>query len=166
MSGLKVNFTDQEADSKALDFDPIPAGKYYARLTKCEDKECGPESKNPGKPFWALTFTVQDGEFENRKVFSNCMLFAGALYTLSQLMKSTGNEAAIKTGNIPDGQTLISKEVILTVAKVRDRYKEENEGTSPLFKNEVKGISPFTGDSPSAKVGKTSTGKGAGSLLP
>lgn len=40
MTGFKVNFSTEEASSEALDFDAIPSGKYYARITDVTDKEC------------------------------------------------------------------------------------------------------------------------------
>lgn len=165
MAGLKVNFSDQEASSEVLDFDAIPTGKYYARITDVEDRECGPESKNQGKPYWNIEFTIQDGKFEDRRVWTNCMLFDGALYTLSQLLKATGHEKAIQTGNIPDGETFISKEVIISVRKMRDKYREDQNGDGePVWKNEVKGISKYEGESPSSGASKAKAG--AGSLLP
>lgn len=165
MTGLKVNFSEQEASSEARDFSAIPSGKYYARITDVEDRECGPESKNAGKPYWNLEFTIQDGDFEDRKVWTNCMLFEGALYTLSQLLKATGNEKAIKTGDIPDGESFVSKEVIISVKKQRDTYREQKDGDGePQWKNEVKGILAFEGTSPSS--GKGAVKAGSGSLLP
>ena len=159
---LKVNFSDQEASSEARSFDPLPTGAYYCRITDVEDRECGPESKNPGKPYWSIEFTIQDGPHEGRKVWTNCMLFNGALYTLAQLLKATGNEKALQTGNIPDGESFVSKEVLINVKKQRDTYAEQRDGDGEVqWKNEVKGIKAYDGASPAGKVKS-----GAGSLLP
>lgn len=161
MAGLKVNFSEQEAQSEGRLFTPVPTGQYYARVTEIELKECGPESKNPGKPFWAVTFTIQDGEYEDRKLWTNAMLFEGALYTTAQLLKATGFEKSLETGTIPDGERLIGKEVTLLVQKQRDAYREkQNADGEPVFKNEVKGIKKYEGG---GSKGKTS---GSGSLLP
>lgn len=162
MAGLQVNFSEQEASSEARSFDPIPSGEYYVRVTDVEDAECGPESKNAGKPYWKIEFTVQDGEHENRKLWTNSMLFEGALYTLAQLLKATGQESALKTGNVPDGQTFVSKELILVVKKERNKYMEDRAGDGEvIWGNEVKGIKAFEGVSPSSKSTATS-----GSVLP
>src|SRR5882757_2825313 len=147
MVGLKVNFSDQEAASEARDFTPVATGKYYARITDVEDKECGPESKNPGKPYWNIKFTIQDGPFENSNVWTNCMLFDGALYTLSQLLKATGHADALKTGKVPDGLDFVGSEVIVSVVKQKDKYKDP-DGTEGLYKSEVKGILAYEGASP------------------
>lgn len=165
---LRVNFSDEEAASEGRSFEPIPSGQYYCRLTDLELKECGPESKNAGKNYWAAEFTVQDGEYEGRKLWTNVMLFDGALYTLAQLLKATGYADALKTGVIPDADDLISKECIVIVKKMRDAYREQRDGDGePQWKNEVKGIKAFDGTSPSPKKGATaSVAAGPGSLLP
>lgn len=161
--GLKINFSDQEAASEARSFDPIPSGEYYCRLTDVEDREVK-EGPNQGKEYWHLEFTVQDGDYQDRKVWTNCMLFEGALYTLAQLMKSTGNEKALQTGNVPDGHTLIGKEVVVIVKKQRDKYAEERDGDGTVqWKNEVKGIKKFEGQTSSKAAVK---GGKASSLLP
>ena len=159
---LKVNFSEQESSSEALSFDPVPTGKYYARVTDITEKECGPESKNPGKPYWAVEFTVQDGEFERRKLWANIMLFEGALYSLVQLLKATGKTEALTSGIVPDADDFISAEVMLNVRKLRDAYAEARDGDGEAqWKNEVKGILPYANAAgiPAKKGGK-------GSLLP
>lgn len=165
---LRVNFSDEEASSEARSFDPLPSGQYYVRVTDIELKECGSESKNSGKPYWALEFTVQDGEYENRKLWTNAMLFDGALYTTAQLLKATGFPKALETGIIPDADDIISKECVVVVKKMRDAYREQRDGDgAPQWKNEVKGIKAFDGTSPSPKKGASGTvSAGAGSLLP
>lgn len=164
MAGLHVNFSDQEAGSEALDFEALPSGKYYCRVTDIELKEVGQDSKNAGKNYWAIEFTVQDGEYENRKLWTNAMLFEGALYTLVQLLKATGHEDAIATGDIPDADEFLSKEVMLNVKKLRDTYRENRDGSDePMWKNEVKGIKAYEGAKTEAP---SKASKGKGTLLP
>jgi hypothetical protein len=171
MAKLKVNFSDQEVTSEARTFEPLPSGEYYVRITEVLDKECGPESKNPGKPYYNVECTVQDGPHEGRKLFTNAMLFDGALYTISQMCKATGFGDRVdpksKTfGDIPDGEEFVSKEAIVVVKKQRDTWAEERDGDGqPQYKNEIKGFKPYQGESPSA-AGHKQTKAGAGSLLP
>ena len=161
MSNLRVNFSDEEASSEAFSFEPMPSGKYHVAITEWEMRTSKSEKHN-GKPYWALTLTVQNGPYENRKLWTNCMLFEGALYTLSQLLKATGHEDAIKTGEIPDEDTFISAPVTLNVRKMRDTYREEQNGDGEvLWKNEVKGILK-----PAEDVSKAKGKSGKGSLLP
>jgi hypothetical protein len=167
-SGIHVNFTDQEASSEARDFDPLPTGKYNVYITDIELKESTSE-KNFGKPYWAMEFTVADGPYVDRKLWTNCMLFDGALYTLSQLLKATGHEDAIKTGKIPDAETFIGQQVVVSAKKEINKYAMNKERESGIenpevqYRTEVKGIKPF--GSSTAPSATASTGK-KNSLLP
>jgi hypothetical protein len=138
---LRVNFTDKEAESKALD--PFPRGNYHLVITDAEVARCGPESKNPGKPYWKLTLTVQEGPYDGRKVWDNCMLFNGALYTLSQLMKALGNDIEEGSFKLPTTQSLIGQHVIGKV-----RIKPESGQYDA--RNEIKGYLEYTGKTPAA----------------
>jgi len=159
-SKLKLNFSSEEASSEAMDFDPIPTGKYWVKITEVEDRECGPQSKNPGKPYWNVELTVQDGDYELRKLWANVMLFEGALYSLSQLVKALGYDVNNSKGfTVPDGEELVGKDLIVSVRKQLDVYKMEQEASEDnIYKNEVKGFKPY---SPEAVGGSKD-----GSLLP
>lgn len=159
MAGLKVNFSQEEASSEAMDFDPLPTGKYHVKITDVELRESKSE-KNAGKPYWNLEMTVQDGPYENRKLWGNVMLFEGALYSLGQLAKALGMEdEIIKKGNVPDGDDLISRDLIVTVKKQRNTYLEEKNGDGePVWSSEVKGYKKY-------EEGAVST-SGKSSILP
>ncbi len=159
---LKVNFSDKEASSEARDFEPVPSGKYNAKVTEITLEECGENSKNPGKPYWNIEFTIQDGQYTDRKVWSNCMLFSPALYTFSQLMKALGYNVEEGDFEVPDPDELISRDVSLKVVKMRDEYKMEKEGSGDvLWKNEVKTIFP-----PSDGASLPAGASASSSLLP
>lgn len=142
--GLRVNFSDKEATSAALD--PIPRGEYHVKITDVETRYSKSE-KNEGKPYWAIEFTVQEGPYSDRKVWTNCMLFEGALYTLSQLMKALGYDVSEGESEVPDGDDLISRDVIVrvTIRPETDQYSAQNE---------VKAIKAW-GDAPKPGGGKT-----------
>lgn len=162
MSGLKVNFSSEEAASEGKSFDPIPKGEYHVKITDVELRECGENSKNPGKPYWALQFTVQDGQYENSKVWTNCMLFSPALYTLSQLMKALGHNITAGEFELPDSEDLIGRDVVIIV-KVQGKRKVGDKEYDE--RNDVSGIKPWVeGMTLSATTGGTK--KKAGSLLP
>lgn len=141
MNDLHVNFTDQEAQSEARVFTPAPPGWYHCTIFDIEDAECGPESKNPGKPFWKITLQcVQDGEHNKRRFWDNIMLFNGALYSLAQLMKALGYDIKAENFVIPDSEDLLGQEILASVARVRDTYQMNKNGDGEVvFKNEVKG---------------------------
>lgn len=164
LSNLRVNFSEQEASSEARDFDPVPSGKYNVAITDIEVRFSTSE-KNNGKPYWAVEMTCQEGKYENRKFWGNVMLFEGALFSLSQLLKATGFGDRVdpksKTyGKIPSGDELVGKQLTINVVKTRDTYKEKQNGDGEkLFKNEVKGyLAKGAAASPAAG--------GSGTLLP
>jgi hypothetical protein len=166
LSNLRVNFSDKEATSEAFDLDPVPSGKYPVAITDIEVRKSTSE-KNPGKPYWSVEMTVQDGnKYAGRKFWGNVMLFEGALFSLSQLLKATGiadrvEEGSKTYGKIPSGDELLGKQLTITVVKTRDNYREKEQGdpSVKLFKNEVKG---YMGAG--AVVG--SAASGGDSLLP
>ena len=163
-SELRVNFTDKEAASKALE--PLPSGTYDVFITDVEPRQCGPDSKNPGKWYYALEFTVDGGPYDGRKTWTNAMLFPGALYTISQAMKAIGLPEP-KPGeetNLPGPEDLRGKPVTVVCAlgkaQIGDGTKEAPQYPAKV---EVKGIKA-RGDS---KVAAAKGGKGGkGSLLP
>jgi hypothetical protein len=165
---LKVNFSDQEASSEAIDFTPVPSGTYPVLISDVETRESNSE-KNPGKPYWHLEMTVvQEGHpYQGRKFWGNVMLWDGALYSLAQLLKAIGREDLLKSGKIPaDPSFLVSNEIRITVQKVRDTYGEKkraengDDSTDPLFKNEVKGYKP------AGSGGDATTSATGSSILP
>jgi hypothetical protein len=166
---IRVNFSDEEASSEARDFTPLPSGKYNVFITDGETKESKSE-KNRGKPFWALEFTVSDGPYESRKLWTNVMLFEGALYSLVQLLKATGREDALQSGEIPPLDFFIGQQVTLNVRKERNKYMEDKareqgeDPVEPRWRSEVKGIKKF-GDTPVSTGAPATQGKSS-SLLP
>lgn len=159
ISNLRVNFSEKEADSEALDFTPVPTGTYHVAITGIEVRKSTSE-KNPGKPYWAVEMTCQSGPYENRKFWGNVMLWEGAAYSLAQLLKATGHGDAVKTGKIPSGEELMGEQLVISVVKTLDKYRmEREESNDKLFKNEVKGYKPLAG----ASVGG---GSGSDSLMP
>jgi hypothetical protein len=150
IGNLRVNFSEKEESSEARDFTPIPTGKYHVAITDVEVKKCGPESKNPGKPFYAITVTVQDGPFENRKLWGNVMLFEGALYSLVQILKAQG---LALSGRVPTPDELIGTHYVCQVANQVDEYKVKKDGWVAADgpkprKNEIKNWAKYDGNVP------------------
>lgn len=139
-NSIHVNFSDEEAGSEARSFDPLPRGKYPVKITDIELRFVK-QGKNEGRPYWNVEFTVQEGDYDGRKVWTNVMLFDGALYSLAQLLKATGNEAALRTGQIPDPDELISNDVIINVIKkaATDEYDARNEVKGILRPDSLQG---------------------------
>jgi hypothetical protein len=158
--GLKVNFSSEEASSEARK--PIPRGYYHVKITDIDLRESQSE-KNNGKPYWGIEFTVQDGEYADKKVWTNCMLFEGALYTFSQLMKALGYDVRSGEFEVPDPEDLISRDVVVRVTIRPERtVGDKNYDES----NEVKSIAPWVEGTKLSSVAGGGAKKKAGSLLP
>jgi len=61
------------AESDGVVFKALPAGRYPVRVVKIEEKETGPNSKNPGQPMLSmiLRVTAQDEEYADEQLFYN-----------------------------------------------------------------------------------------------
>lgn len=84
--GLRVNFTE----TGDVDFPVMPAGTYAAKVTDGELREAGPNAKHPGSEYINWEFTIQDGEYQGRKVWQNTSLIPEALVGLKGLLSATG----------------------------------------------------------------------------
>lgn len=169
-NGLRVNFSGKEASSEARSVELLPRGAYHVAITDIETRESQSE-KNFGKPYWAVEMTVQDGPHENRKLWGNVMLFEGALYSLSQLLKATGyydgSEGEIE---LPSADELVGKQLVVNVVQQKGQVKPEDKQDTPgeryPDKNEIKGYKAFDPNKPPTAVAATSGGKGKSSLMP
>jgi len=160
---LKINLSDEELASEGRSFDPLPTGNYICNITDIELRESKSE-KNPGAPYWAVEMTVQEGPHIDRKIWANVMLWAGAAFSLVQLLKATNMLNVDDKNNVivPSADDLVGKQVLAVVKKQRDKYAEERDGDGVAqFKNEVKGFK-----NPSEAKVTVGAKSGAGSLLP
>lgn len=165
MSGLRVNFSEKEASSEARSAELLPRGDYHVRLTEIEYREVS-QGDNQGKPYWNLEFTIQSGAYENRRVWTNCMLFEPALYTFAQLMKACGFDVSAGEFEVPEPEELEGREMVAVVA-IKGKSKNKQTGEEYDSRNEVKGIRAYdasTFKQPVASAAGKSSGKS--NLLP
>lgn len=94
--GTVIDLTNVEGGGG---FEPIPGGQYHLAVTGVEVKESGPNSKNPGSLYIAWEFTIQAGEYEGRRLWTNTSLLPQALFGLKGLIA-----AAKIDGLDPNGQ--------------------------------------------------------------
>jgi len=88
-------------------FAVLPAARYITKVTDGEVRSSGPNAKHPGSEYINWELTVQGGEYEGRKVFTNTPIGhgecdcsdwkAGAYIGIKSLLAATGNwdEAAL-----------------------------------------------------------------------
>jgi hypothetical protein len=156
---IRVNFSTDEAESK--DFEELPIGKYNCKITEVEYRE-SKSDKNLGKPMYNFTFTVQDGAYIDRKIWTNACLWEGALYTISNIMKAVGYDVSAGGLEIPMPDEFLSKDIVVRIGKGRAQVGDgTKENPQYPAKNEAKGFS-----APAEGNATTSTGRKAGSLLP
>lgn len=143
--GLKVNFSKNEAESKVRE---IPAsGEYHCKITDIETKEVKPGSKNVGKPYWAVQFVIQHGDYAGSRLFSNIMLFEGddgTLGSLAQLLKATGFDVQAGEFELPDAEQMLGKDLnVKGVKKLAGYDKKAGRELNDRF--QISGYKPFNG---------------------
>ena len=79
----KIGFNEVEVRT----FEPIPRGRYLAKLSAAEFV---PESKRSGEPGIAWEFTVNGGEYNNRKGFINSSLQTQSLWSAQRNLIALG----------------------------------------------------------------------------
>jgi hypothetical protein len=148
---MKVDLTDVGGD-----FDVIPRGKYQAQITDGELREAGEQAKHPGSLYVNWEFTLTEGEFENRKLWTNTsvghgdeckcgdwkpgsmgniksLLFATGLYTKEQLAESIDFEIDDVIG------------AHVTAIVIIKEYQGDDQ-------NEVKRVKPANAGAPSGSL--------------
>ena len=137
-------------------FEAIPAGQYHVAITDGELKESGPNAKNPGAEYIAWEFTVQGGEHDGRKLWSNTSMLPQALFGIKGLLAAVGHPAA--NGSFDTSEIIDECTGLECIVVVKKRLYEGD------YKNEIKSYKPVDGNTvaPSGNVG----GKGKGGLMP
>jgi|SRR5687768_1700281 len=156
--GIKVVVSQKESESKVLE--PIPSGWYKVTISDVELRE-SKSAKNAGKPYYAIEHTVAEGDHEGRKVFSNVMLFEGALYSAVQLMAAiTGKQPDEGEMEVPDADELVGKDLWAKVKITPERTVTDENGEKKTYekRNEVAGYKSLAAGAPggNAKPGNSS----------
>ena len=148
MQDFKIDFTEEDkATTGARGFEPMPSGFYEADITDIEIVEVA-SGDNKGKPMFKVEYTLSDGNFANRKLWSNVMLFnvldkdgKPNNWFLAQFLKATGNSVALDAGTIPAIEDLQGKHVTLSVRKSVNKYKTQRSADGEtVFQNTVNGF--------------------------
>lgn len=147
MAGMfKLNFTEEDKTSVANTggFEAIPTGVYECAVTDVELREVksGP---NQGKPYLNVELTIQNGDFNNRKLWASVMLFdqPKGNWFIAQFLKATGNGNVLETGTIPMAGEFVGKQVLASVIREKDTWKNDREpqkNGESWYKNRVNGF--------------------------
>ena len=82
MSPFKIDMSDV-----AEGFEPIPAGVYPIVVSSLKQSE---EDGPSGYPYIILEMTVADGEFENRKLWTNLSMSPKAAFKVKEFLLGVG----------------------------------------------------------------------------
>jgi hypothetical protein len=165
--GIKVVLSNEEASSEVRE--PVPLGWYKATISDVELKEVKnapqPGKKdNRGKPFYSIEMTINEPDaFEGRKVFTNAMLFEGALYTISQIMKAMGLSVEPGEMEVPDIEELLGQEFMIKVKITGARKVGDKEYEA---RNDISGFKAVGEQDVKVAASGSATSKGGSSLLP
>lgn len=142
---LKVNFSSNEASSEARVIPP--SGEYTVNITDGNIKEVKPGKKNTGKPFWQLTYIIQEGPYDGVSLMSSVMLFDGALYSFAQLMKALGYDVNAGDFVVPELQSVIGKTINVKGLK---KPAETKDGTELNERFEIRSYKAAAKPAPNA----------------
>ena len=81
-STIAVDFSDTETQAA------LEEGDYLLKVDDVEKKQ----SDNSGADYLAITFKVDEGPFEGKKVYHNCSLQPQALFNLRGVLEALGFE--------------------------------------------------------------------------
>lgn len=131
----KVNF------SGVSDFKPIPEGEYEATFTEFTEPK---PSKASGQLTTRMTYTIQDDEFQGRKVFQNLSFAEAALWNMKRtLIRLGANEDVVSDPEGFDVEEVLSGlvgspcRVVLVLSEyqgvMRNAVQEVKEAATSLF---------------------------------
>lgn len=130
--GLKVNFSQNEAESTVREVPP--SGEYHCKITEVETREVKPGSKNVGKPYWNIKFVVQSDKYTGSTLFSNIMLFEGedgTLGSLSQFLKALGHDVQAGEFELPEPDDLIGSDINVKGTKLLAGFDKKSQRDLP-----------------------------------
>jgi hypothetical protein len=161
---VRLNFTDQEKyGQESTGRDPLPTGKYHVAITDVDVRFSGPNAKNPGSEYWAIEFTVQSGQYEGRKLWTNATMLPHALYTIKGILEAIGYETIGEELDVEPDDLFNKELVVRAIVKQAGKVKRADGSEVDVDeRNEVKSFYRLDDKKSGAKSGATS----GGSLLP
>jgi hypothetical protein len=153
LGDLRVNFSQQEAEAS---FEELKPGRYLATIFSGE-VAFSQSAKNKGKPYWKLRLKVQEGQPQaGASIFDNIMLFEGALYSLSGLMKALGYDISAGQVRVPQLEEIIGQPVGINV-RIQPARHDKETGKDYDARSVVKGYWPAKGGARGGIVSQASS---------
>lgn len=127
MSEDRIVLTLTDEDMTERTFEPAAEGWYKVEIEEVEKKTSN-SAKNPGKPFYAMTYNSIDHDAHKGKFFGdNIMLWHGAHFSLVSLLKATGDLTEAGELFVPTEDELIGKELEVYVG-IEEYEKKDGSG--------------------------------------
>jgi len=124
---VKINFAEVE------EFQRLPKGRYHFAVSDYEIKELGEDSKAPGKDYWRLELTVQDGAYADRTEHTN--VFLPPDYDpkyLAAILRSTVGQHDWSEEELKNGEFDVDAEDLLTLEFIAEVSPQKG---SDMFNN-------------------------------
>jgi len=170
--GMKLNLSEVEVKN----FEPLPAGQYHVTIADWEPRESGEEAKYPGKFYVNIEMVVQDGPYEDRKIWTNVNLLPTALFTLKGIAQAAGIEDRLEGLESEDdtledlarqvGDILEGAEFIVGLTKKKGRDNPEPSYYKPANEENIKAALKGQSAKGGTKAAAAATSGGGNSLLP
>lgn len=138
---LRIDFTEVEDQ---VEFKPVPPSKQNAVISDWDQGETGENSKNPGAPKLTLEYTIQDGDYEGRRIWDVFTFGEKSLWKIKGLLVALGEDPTQYTSVgdiIGAAQDWLGKELTIKLA-VQQARKDERTGNEYPARNNVKGYFP------------------------
>jgi len=144
-----VDFTDFDG-TLGGSFEPLPVGVYNVTVDTSKTDEV---KKGATTEYVRLGFIVTDGELANRRVYDNFMIAGKGVWKLGALLVATG----LMTPENREQFKFNADDLHGMGVRIRVSQREYPEG-SKEFVNEIKGIMPLEGATPTATPAKAKRG--------
>lgn len=165
---IRINVSDKAAQSESRDIEPVPTGKYLVQVDGYEIREVKDDaSPNKGQMYVNLELTIQEGEYEGRKIWTNIMLF-GEAYSAVWLCKALRIYDGKGELEFPEADQLMGEQFVVKAVHVGETTDKKDSSKKYAPKNEVKGYWNKDTWNPAASAGasKATVPAAKKSLLP
>lgn len=129
MSNLVINLSANDITEQSS-YEPLPAGNYVTSVFNVELTEVK-SGENAGKPQYKVQLKVQDGQFENRRLFTYLPLYSGKAFWKSQaFFEALGYEMSAGNFTVPTPNELAGKQIVAKVKVVPDQNGGQENNVS------------------------------------
>jgi hypothetical protein len=133
---LRVNFTDVEGQKE---FTPVPPSKQNVIVSDFQTGTVSEASKNAGAPKLSVEFTVQDGDYDGRRIWDTFTIVDASMWKLKAFLTAIGEDTEGELDVTPD--EYVGRELVVRLA-IQPARKNERTGDEYPARNNVKAYYP------------------------